>query len=97
MPYLEIIVCFFIGLLCGIIPLIFGLLKKSHWLGLFGIAASAFAGALFNALNGSPFSAIAVAVLFIFIIIAKNKRKEKLMQDDENDGEDNYSDDNEND
>ena len=94
MPILEIIIGFFIGLLCGIIPLVFGLLKKSPLLGGVGIVASAIAGALFNALNGSPFSAVAVAVLFIFIIIATNKRKEKMMQDEnENDDEDSYSDD----
>ncbi len=78
----KIIIGFFVGVLCGIVPLCFGFLKKRKLLGIIGIIASAGAGALFNALDKSPFSALVVAVLFIFIIIASNKRRSKHSADD---------------
>ncbi len=78
----KIVIGFFVGVLCGIVPLCFGFLKKSKLLGITGIVASAGAGALFNALDKSPFSALVVAVLFIFIIIASNKRRSKHTSDD---------------
>ena len=79
---IKIIIGFFVGLLCGIVPLVFGLLKKSKLLGILGTVASVGAGILFSALEKSPFSALVVAVLFIFIIIASNKRREKEEEDD---------------
>ena len=82
---LKIVIGFFIGLLCGIIPLVFGLIKKNRVLAFVGIASSTLAGALFKALDRSPFSAVVVAVLFVFIIIANVKRKEKMKQDQETD------------
>lgn len=85
MPFTKIIVGFFVGLLCGLIPLIYGLLSKNRALAIGGIVASSFAGLLFNILDKSPFSAIVVAILFVIIIIASNKRRSKLAQDDEDD------------
>ena len=78
----KIVIGFFVGLLCGIVPLFFGLLKKSKLLGILGTVASAGAGVLFNALDKSPFSALVVAVLFIFIIIASNKQRAKEEDED---------------
>ena len=85
MPVTKIIVGFFVGLLCGLDPLIYGLLSKHRALAVGGIAAAALAGALFNFLDKSPFSAMVVAILFVIIIIANNKRRSKLMQEDEDD------------
>lgn len=89
---LKIIIGFFIGLLCGIIPLVFGLIKKNRLLAFVGIATSTVAGVLFKALDRSPFSAVVVAVLFVFIIIANVKRKEKLKQDQDSDNEEDFED-----
>ena len=84
----KIVVGFFVGLLCGIVPLIYGLLKKSRALAIWGIIASALTGILFNVLDKSPFSAIVVAILFILIIVASNKRREKLRSDEDPDNTD---------
>ena len=88
----KIIVGFFVGLLCGVIPLIYGLLSKNRPLAFGGIAASSVAGILFNILDKSPFSAVVVAVLFVIIIIANNKRRSKMNQEedgaDADDGDD---------
>lgn len=86
----KIIIGFFVGVLCGIVPLCFGFLKKSKLLGIIGIVASAGAGALFNVLDKSPFSALVVAVLFIFIIIASNKRRSKQTDDDSYEDQDSF-------
>lgn len=85
----KIIVGFFVGVLCGVIPLIFGFLKDQKLLGIVGIIVSAGAGALFNALDKSPFSAFVVAILFILIIIAINKRRTLKDDDFDDDSDDN--------
>ncbi len=87
---LKIIIGFFVGVLCGIVPLCFGFIKKSKVLGIIGIVASAGAGALFNSLDKSPFSALVVAILFIFIIIANNKRRSGHSSEDNYDGSDTF-------
>lgn len=81
----KIVIGFFVGLLCGIVPLFFGLLKKSKILGISGTVASAGAGVLFSALDKSPFSALVVAILFIVIIIASNKRRSNEEEYDDDD------------
>lgn len=88
----KIVIGFFVGLLCGIIPLFFGILKKSKIIGIAGIFTSAGAGILFSVLDKSPFSALVVAILFIFIIIASNKRRKKNEEDDCDDNDDIYPD-----
>ena len=85
MPITKIIVGFFVGLLCGVIPLIYGLLSKNRPLAFGGICAASVAGVLFNVLDKSPFSAVVVAVLFVIIIIASNKRREKMKRDEDDD------------
>lgn len=87
---LKIIIGFFVGVLCGIVPLCFGFLKNSKFLGIAGILVSAGAGALFNALDKSPFSALVVAILFIFIIIADNKRRSANASNDNNEDLDSF-------
>ena len=84
----KIIIGFFVGLLCGIVPLCFGFLKNSKALGIVGVIFSVGAGILFNALDKSPFSALVVAVLFIFIIIARNKSLSSNENDDDQDSDD---------
>ena len=84
----KIVIGFFVGILCGIVPLCFGFLKKSKLLGILGAVASTGAGILFSVLDKSPFSALVVAVLFIFIIIASIKRRAKEEEDDYDDSDD---------
>lgn len=86
---IKIVIGFFVGVLCGIVPLIFGFLKNHKILGIVGIVLSAGAGALFNALEKSPFSAFIVSVLFIVIIIASNKSKKNREDHFEEDSYDN--------
>ena len=86
---IKIVIGFFVGVLCGIVPLIFVFLKNHKILGIVGIVLSAGAGALFNALEKSPFSAFIVSVLFIVIIIASNKSKKNREDHFEEDSYDN--------
>ena len=83
MPLTKIAIGFFIGLLCGVIPLIYGLLTKCRALAFGGLLASVVAGILFNVLEKSPFSAIVVAILFVIIIVVRNKRHAKHDDSDE--------------
>ena len=78
----KIIIGFFIGVLCGIVPLCFGFLKNSRVLGIIGAVMSAAAGTLFNVLDKPPFTALFVAILFVVIIIANNKRRSKAENDE---------------
>lgn len=78
----KIIIGFFVGVLCGIVPLCFGFLKKNRIIGIIGAVASAAAGTLFNVLDKPPFTALFVAILFVVIIIANNKRKSNAENDE---------------
>ncbi len=74
---------FFVGFLCGIIPLVFGLLTKQKLFAIIGLAASSLSGVLFIILNKSPFTAIGVAILFIISNFAIQKRNSKHHHYDE--------------
>ena len=74
-----------IGLLCGLLPLIFGFLFKNHVIGVIGIVASALMGALFSVLHRSPFTAVGVAIIFVVILLVKNKNKQKQHETDDDD------------
>lgn len=84
----KIILGFFVGALCGLIPLIYGLLTKHLFSAIGGIFASAFTGALFSCLDKSPFTAMVTAALFILINIASRKRNAKSAENDVNDDND---------
>lgn len=74
---------FFVGFLCGIIPLVFGLLTKQKLFAIIGLSVSSISGILFVILNKSPFTAIGVSVLFIISNFAIQKRNAKHHDDDE--------------
>ena len=80
---------FFVGVLCGLVPLIYGIIKKSHKLAILGIFLSALCGSLFSFLDRSPFSAFVVAILFVVIIIANQKHKSHHENEDDDDEFDN--------
>ncbi len=80
---MKYLVGFFVGLLCGIIPLIFGLLIKSHLIGIIGTVSTALSGILFSTLEKSPFTAVGIAIVFVVVMFAKNKRNN--VQNERND------------
>jgi NhaP-type Na+/H+ or K+/H+ antiporter len=70
----KIMLGFFVGLLCGLVPLIYGFLTGHKITALAGCLVSALTGALFSALGRSPFIAVVVAMIFILFHIANTKR-----------------------
>lgn len=84
----KIILGFFVGMLCGLVPLIYGFIKANRKLAVLGIVSTALSGTLFSLLDKSPFTSFVVAVLFVLIIIASNKHTSRHNQDDyENDND----------
>ncbi len=82
---MDILLGFFVGALCGIVPLLFGLLTKHRILGIVGIASSAISGIIFALFEKSPFTAIGVATVFAIAIFAKNKNKNTPHDHDDHD------------
>jgi uncharacterized membrane protein len=72
---MGILIGFFVGLLCGILPLVFGVVLKNMLMGTIGIVSSALSGMVFALLGKSPFTAIGIALVFIIAIFANHKRK----------------------
>jgi len=85
MDILGIFLGFFIGALCGVVPLLFGILTKHRFLGIIGIVSSAISGIIFELFQKSPFTAIGVAFVFAIAIFAKNKNKNRPSHDDHDD------------
>lgn len=83
--FAKIALGFFVGLLCGLIPLIYGLLTNERIFAIIGIIATALTGILFSCLDKSPFTAMVVAALFILFNIAKRKRHSKNHDETEDD------------
>jgi len=79
---MKILIGFFVGALCGIVPLAFGLLTKHKILAIVSIIATALSGAGFGILEKSPFTAMGIAVIFVVILFAKNKNKHSQQDDD---------------
>ena len=86
----KIALGFFVGVLCGLIPMIYGTIKKSYKLAVLGTVLSALCGSLFSFLDKSPFSAFVVAILFVIIIIANQKHN--AHRDSEENDDDFYND-----
>lgn len=86
----SLIVGIFVGLLCGLIPLGFGILKKDYLWAAIGMALTVTTGIVFSLLNKSPFTSAITAILFLLFIFATQKRKEKTS--DEHDETDHLDD-----
>lgn len=86
---MKILIGFFVGVLCGVLPLVFGLLIKNKLLGIIGIVSSSLSGMLFAALDKSPFTAIGISIVFIIALFSKHKRKK--MHDDDTDNDENMN------
>ncbi len=80
--YWDVLVGFFVGALCGIIPLAFGLLTKHKIIAIVSVAVTALSGVIFGLFQKSPFTAIGVAVIFIVLLFAKNKRNDAHHEED---------------
>lgn len=73
----RILLGLFIGLLCGLIPLLYGILTNHKITSLIAFVGTAAMGVLFSYLEKSPFSSIVVALLFILISVAEKKKHSK--------------------
>ena len=73
----RILLGLFIGLLCGLIPLIYGILTSHKTTSIIAFFVTALMGVLFSYLEKSPFSAVVVALLFILISVAEKKKHSK--------------------
>lgn len=81
----KILLGFFVGLLCGLVPLIYGFLTNKRIFGIVGIAVTAVSGIVFSILDKSPFTAMVIAALFLLFNFADNKRHSKHKDDTDND------------
>ena len=81
----KVVLGFFVGLLCGLIPFFYGFLKKYRKIAILGISITALSGVLFSVLEKSPFSSVVVGVLFILMIIINERRNSLKNHDDEED------------
>ena len=79
----KLLLGFFIGFLCGLIPFIHGLLIKRTVPAIIGLGACSVTGLIFNLLDKSPFTAIVVALMFIVINIAIQKKNKKFYQQEQ--------------
>ena len=80
-PLGKVLLGFFVGILCGIIPMAYCLIKKQKFAAVIGLIVVIISGILFSALDKSPFTAFVVSALFILIIIANNKRNNNNEED----------------
>ncbi len=86
----NILIGLFAGLLCGLIPLIYGILRKATLWAIIGLSITVAGGVLFSVFGKSPFNAIVIGVLFILFIVAEQKRKSK--HEEEHEEHDEYDD-----
>ena len=75
----------FVGILCAVIPFVFGLLTKHLVIGIVGAVFTIASGVVFELLEKSPFTAIGVALVFAIIIFTKNKNKHSHDDHDDHD------------
>ena len=73
----KLLLGFFIGFLCGLIPLVHGLLIYRTASAIIGLVVSSLSGLAFSLLDKSPFIAIFIALIFVVMNIAAQKRKVK--------------------
>ncbi len=85
MKVFMILLAFFIGAICGILPLAFGLLTKNKLLGILGMVTSSGFGILFEIFDKEPFLSIFVAIIFVVFIFAKYKKNNTHHEDDDHD------------
>lgn len=81
----KILLGFFVGVLCGLIPLIYGFLSSHKIIAVIGLASSIVTGSIFSLAGKSPFIAMIMSTIFVIFLYATNKRAEEHNLDDEED------------
>lgn len=79
----KVLLGFFVGFLCGLVPLVYGLITKDKIMSVVGLTATAVTGIFFSLIDKSPFTAMIMAVIFAIIIFAKNKHNSEESEEDE--------------
>ena len=82
---MDYLLGFFVGLLCGVVPLAVGLLTKHKLLGIVGVSSTVLSSLIFVLLDKSPFTSIGVALVFVIVIFTKNKNKDSHTEQDDHD------------
>ena len=82
---MEYILGFFVGVLCGIAPVVVGILAKHKWTGIIGAGVTVLSSLIFVLLDKPPFTAIGVAIVVLIIIFTKSKNKNKENHDERDD------------
>lgn len=78
----KILLGFFVGFLCGLIPLVYGIISKYKLVSFIGLGAAAVTGALFSFIDKSPFTAMIMALIFVIFIYSMNKKNAEHNEDD---------------
>ena len=78
----KILLGFFVGFLCGLIPLVYGIISMHKIVSFIGLGASSVTGALFSLIDKSPFTAMIMALIFVIFIYSMNKKNTDRNEDD---------------
>ena len=79
----KILLGFFVGFLCGLVPLIYGIISKHKIISFIGLAASSATGSLFSLIDKSPFTAMIMSIIFVIFIFSVNKKEIEHIEEDE--------------
>ena len=79
----RILLGFFVGFLCGLVPLIYGIISKHKIVSFIGLVVSSATGALFSLANKSPFTSMIMALIFVIFIYSMNKKDFKHNDEEE--------------
>ncbi len=78
----KILLGFFVGFLCGLIPLVYGIISSHKIVSFIGLGASSITGSLFSLIDKSPFTAMIMALIFVIFIYSMNKKNAEHQEDD---------------
>ena len=79
----KLLLGFFVGFLCGLTPLVYGIILRHKLIAFVGLAASAITGSIFSVIDKSPFTSMIMASIFVIFIYATNKRMSEQQQNDD--------------
>ena len=78
----RILLGFFVGFLCGLVPLIYGIISKHKIVSFIALIVSSATGALFSLASKSPFTAMIMSLIFVIFIYSMNN-KHRNVEDEE--------------
>ena len=79
----KILLGFFVGFLCGLVPLIYGVISKHKIVSFIGLIISSATGVLFSLIDKSPFTAMIMSLIFVIFIFSMNKKDADHNDEDE--------------